>query len=100
MRPVCRSWELGLLRCLAVRFSSRGVRADGDARREQVCSFPGVEPEPFEIGDHLIEASGKLHLLDKLLAFLHPRCVAGCVFCSELATHRSRIMSSSLTSWD
>ncbi|XP_069744831.1 chromodomain-helicase-DNA-binding protein 1-like isoform X2 [Narcine bancroftii] len=35
--------------------------------------FDGVEPEPFEIGDHLIEASGKLDLLDKLLAFLHSR---------------------------
>ncbi|XP_048669829.1 chromodomain-helicase-DNA-binding protein 1-like isoform X8 [Marmota marmota marmota] len=35
--------------------------------------FDGVEPEPFEVGDHLIEASGKLHLLDKLLAFLHSR---------------------------
>uniref|UniRef100_UPI00398E5C1D chromodomain-helicase-DNA-binding protein 1-like isoform X1 n=2 Tax=Pristiophorus japonicus TaxID=55135 RepID=UPI00398E5C1D len=35
--------------------------------------FDGVEPEPFQIGDHLVEASGKLHLLDKLLAFLHPR---------------------------
>ncbi|XP_030880432.1 chromodomain-helicase-DNA-binding protein 1-like [Leptonychotes weddellii] len=35
--------------------------------------FDGVEPEPFEIGDHLIEASGKLHLLDKLLAFLYSR---------------------------
>ncbi|XP_003793845.1 chromodomain-helicase-DNA-binding protein 1-like [Otolemur garnettii] len=35
--------------------------------------FDGVEPEPFEVGDHLIEASGKLHLLDKLLGFLHPR---------------------------
>ncbi|XP_053145950.1 chromodomain-helicase-DNA-binding protein 1-like [Hemicordylus capensis] len=33
--------------------------------------FSGVEPEPFVIGDHLIEASGKLSLLDKLLAFLH-----------------------------
>ncbi|KAK2493956.1 hypothetical protein MC885_013317 [Smutsia gigantea] len=32
-----------------------------------------VEPEPFEIGDHLIEASGKLHLLDKLLACLYSR---------------------------
>ncbi|XP_014378456.1 chromodomain-helicase-DNA-binding protein 1-like isoform X2 [Alligator sinensis] len=31
----------------------------------------GVEPEPFEIGDHLIEASGKLCLLDKLLSFLY-----------------------------
>ncbi|KAM4807012.1 chromodomain-helicase-DNA-binding protein 1-like isoform X2 [Urocitellus parryii] len=36
-------------------------------------SKSGVEPEPFEVGDHLIEASGKLHLLDKLLAFLHSR---------------------------
>uniref|UniRef100_A0A6I8NH05 Chromodomain-helicase-DNA-binding protein 1-like n=1 Tax=Ornithorhynchus anatinus TaxID=9258 RepID=A0A6I8NH05_ORNAN len=33
--------------------------------------FEGVEPEPFAIGDHLVEASGKLHLLDKLLAFLY-----------------------------
>ncbi|XP_053899403.1 chromodomain-helicase-DNA-binding protein 1-like isoform X1 [Malaclemys terrapin pileata] len=33
--------------------------------------FSGVEPEPFEIGDHLIEASGKLCLLDKLLSFLY-----------------------------
>ncbi|XP_076004763.1 chromodomain-helicase-DNA-binding protein 1-like [Genypterus blacodes] len=33
--------------------------------------FDGVEPEPFEIGDHLIEASGKLFLLDSMLAFLH-----------------------------
>ncbi|KAL7988404.1 hypothetical protein Chor_007323 [Crotalus horridus] len=30
-----------------------------------------VEPEPFVIGDHLIEASGKLNLLDKLLSFLY-----------------------------
>ncbi|XP_074119361.1 chromodomain-helicase-DNA-binding protein 1-like isoform X1 [Sminthopsis crassicaudata] len=35
--------------------------------------FEGVEPEPFEIGDHLIEASGKLLLLDKLLSFLYTR---------------------------
>ncbi|XP_063999415.1 chromodomain-helicase-DNA-binding protein 1-like isoform X2 [Pogoniulus pusillus] len=33
--------------------------------------FNGVEPEPFEIGDHIVEASGKLCLLDKLLSFLH-----------------------------
>ncbi|XP_078514462.1 chromodomain-helicase-DNA-binding protein 1-like isoform X1 [Lissotriton helveticus] len=33
--------------------------------------FDGVEPEPFEIGDHLVEASGKLYLLDKMLAFLY-----------------------------
>lgn len=31
----------------------------------------GVEPEPFQIGEHIIEASGKLCLLDSILAFLH-----------------------------
>ncbi|XP_010155259.1 PREDICTED: chromodomain-helicase-DNA-binding protein 1-like [Eurypyga helias] len=33
--------------------------------------FNGVEPEPFEIGEHIVEASGKLCLLDKLLSFLY-----------------------------
>ncbi|KAM9763192.1 chromodomain-helicase-DNA-binding protein 1-like [Menidia menidia] len=33
--------------------------------------FDGVEPEPFQIGEHLVEASGKLCLLDSMLAFLH-----------------------------
>uniref|UniRef100_A0A4W4EFK3 Chromodomain-helicase-DNA-binding protein 1-like n=1 Tax=Electrophorus electricus TaxID=8005 RepID=A0A4W4EFK3_ELEEL len=32
--------------------------------------FDGVEPEPFEIGEHLVEASGKLSLLDTMLAYL------------------------------
>nr|XP_057929759.1 chromodomain-helicase-DNA-binding protein 1-like isoform X2 [Doryrhamphus excisus] len=32
--------------------------------------FDGVEPEPFEMGEHLIEASGKLCLLDGMLAYL------------------------------
>ncbi|XP_066278036.1 chromodomain-helicase-DNA-binding protein 1-like [Branchiostoma lanceolatum] len=32
--------------------------------------FDGVEPEPFELGEHLIEASGKLFLLDQLLSYL------------------------------
>lgn len=30
----------------------------------------GVEPEPFEMGEHLVEASGKLSLLDSMLAHL------------------------------
>ncbi|XP_070816847.1 chromodomain-helicase-DNA-binding protein 1-like [Chaetodon trifascialis] len=33
--------------------------------------FDGVEPEPFEMGEHLVEASGKLCLLDSILAYLH-----------------------------
>lgn len=35
--------------------------------------FYGIEPEPFEIGEHLIEASGKLWFLDKLLAYLYEK---------------------------
>lgn len=33
--------------------------------------FNGVEPEPFVMGEHLVEASGKVCLLDSLLTFLH-----------------------------
>ncbi|KAM3619606.1 uncharacterized protein V6R79_010783 [Siganus canaliculatus] len=33
--------------------------------------FDGVEPEPFEMGEHLVEASGKLCLLDSMLSYLH-----------------------------
>ncbi|BBN06231.1 chromodomain-helicase-DNA-binding protein 1-like [Marchantia polymorpha subsp. ruderalis] len=41
----------------------------------KACSHPylfeGVEPEPFEEGEHLIEASGKLLMLDIMLKRLH-----------------------------
>ena len=30
----------------------------------------GVEPEPFALGEHLVTASAKLVLIDRLLAFL------------------------------
>ncbi|CAD5120007.1 DgyrCDS8590 [Dimorphilus gyrociliatus] len=33
--------------------------------------FDGVEPEPFEIGEHIVDVSGKLFLLDALLKRLH-----------------------------
>jgi len=32
----------------------------------------GVEPEPFELGEHLITASDKLCVVDQLLAYLRP----------------------------
>ncbi|XP_064600679.1 chromodomain-helicase-DNA-binding protein 1-like [Liolophura sinensis] len=32
--------------------------------------FDGVEPEPFQLGEHLVTASGKLLLIDNLLRFL------------------------------
>lgn len=41
----------------------------------KTCSHPylfnGVEPEPFEEGEHLVQASGKLIILDILLEKLH-----------------------------
>ncbi|KMS99989.1 hypothetical protein BVRB_1g018280 isoform A [Beta vulgaris subsp. vulgaris] len=33
--------------------------------------FPGIEPEPYEEGEHLVQASGKLMVLDQLLQKLH-----------------------------
>ena len=32
--------------------------------------MPNIEPEPFELGDHLFNTSGKFSLLDKLLDYL------------------------------
>lgn len=34
--------------------------------------FDGVEPEPFQLGEHLVDVSGKLTLVDQLLAYLQP----------------------------
>ncbi|MED6174117.1 putative helicase chr10 [Stylosanthes scabra] len=33
--------------------------------------FPGIEPEPFEEGEHLVQAGGKLLILDQLLKKLY-----------------------------
>ncbi|KAK6918625.1 Helicase, C-terminal [Dillenia turbinata] len=33
--------------------------------------FPGIEPEPYTEGEHLVQASGKLIVLDQLLQKLH-----------------------------
>uniref|UniRef100_A0A3B4ASK2 Helicase ATP-binding domain-containing protein n=1 Tax=Periophthalmus magnuspinnatus TaxID=409849 RepID=A0A3B4ASK2_9GOBI len=33
--------------------------------------FDGVEPEPFVMGEHLVEASGKFCILDSMLIYLH-----------------------------
>ncbi|KAL0379725.1 UNVERIFIED_CONTAM: putative helicase CHR10 [Sesamum angustifolium] len=42
---------------------------------QKACShpylFPGIEPEPYQEGEHLVQASGKLLILDKLLQKLH-----------------------------
>lgn len=48
--------------------------------------FSGVEPEPFKEGEHLVESSGKLMILDALLKFLHSN--GHKVFFSTLTTRR------------
>ncbi|XP_074636907.1 chromodomain-helicase-DNA-binding protein 1-like [Acropora palmata] len=35
--------------------------------------FDGVEPEPFRLGEHLVDSSGKLQVIDQLLIFLKAR---------------------------
>lgn len=35
--------------------------------------FDGAEPEPFQLGEHLVDTSGKLYVIDKLLAHLKQR---------------------------
>lgn len=50
---------------------------------------PGVEPEPFEMGEHLVEASGKLCLLDSMLTYLHKGLVQLLVVCLLLLVVQS-----------
>ncbi|CAN1845214.1 Probable helicase CHR10 [Linum perenne] len=33
--------------------------------------FPGIEPEPYEEGEHLVQACGKLMILDRILRMLY-----------------------------
>ena len=39
---------------------------------DNVVGNTGVEPEPFELGEHLVTASDKLVVVDQLLAYLRP----------------------------
>ncbi|KAI8837329.1 SNF2 family N-terminal domain-containing protein [Chytridium lagenaria] len=57
--------------------------------------FDGVEPEPFEAGEHLIQASGKLVVVDKLLAALKKRGHRVLIF-SQM-THMLDILQDYLT---
>lgn len=77
-----------------------------DRRSALMCpvSCLGVEPEPFEMGEHLIEASGKLTLVDSMLSFLQKGLVEQLVtgrhlvavwahVCSLLRGHRVLLFS-------
>lgn len=81
LTPLQRKWYLALL-----ERNLHSLGAAPDAARSlvfvlgslrKVCGhpylFPGVEPEPFEEGEHLVAASAKVALLDRLLLRLRRR---------------------------
>ena len=35
--------------------------------------FTGIEPQPFELGEHLVKSSGKLNVLDKILRYCYEK---------------------------
>lgn len=66
-----------LPRLLALASGSSNVQSLQNVvvQLRKACShpylFPGIEPEPYEEGEHLVQASGKLMILDQLLQKLH-----------------------------
>ncbi|KAK1286148.1 putative chromatin-remodeling complex ATPase chain [Acorus calamus] len=55
--------------------AQRLKNSDSVIQLRKACSHPylfnGIEPEPYEEGEHLVQASGKLVVLDQLLRRLH-----------------------------
>ncbi|XP_022770218.1 LOW QUALITY PROTEIN: probable helicase CHR10 [Durio zibethinus] len=52
--------------------------------------FPGIEPEPYEEGEHLVQGSGKLMVLDQLLQKLYDS--GHCVLLFAQMTHTLDIL--------
>nr|KAG5709164.1 hypothetical protein BaRGS_028620 [Batillaria attramentaria] len=63
--------ELHALLAFIDRKEFRSSRWAGFVEKYKDANKKGVEPEPFEIGEHLVEASAKLVLIDRLLKWLH-----------------------------
>ncbi|TKY45363.1 Chromodomain-helicase-DNA-binding protein [Spatholobus suberectus] len=67
--------ELHKLRALSAGTSNHQSLQNIVLQLRKACShpylFPGIEPEPYEEGEHLVQASGKLLILDQLLQKLH-----------------------------
>ncbi|KAK1306648.1 putative chromatin-remodeling complex ATPase chain [Acorus calamus] len=67
--------ELPELLALSSGTSSRWSLQNIVIQLRKACSHPylfnGIEPEPYEEGEHLVQASGKLVVLDQLLRRLH-----------------------------
>ncbi|KAK8614432.1 hypothetical protein V6N13_122788 [Hibiscus sabdariffa] len=67
--------ELSKLLALSSGSSSHQSLQNIVIQLRKACShpylFPGIEPEPYEEGEHLVQASGKLMVLDQLLQKLY-----------------------------
>ncbi|TPX35133.1 hypothetical protein SmJEL517_g02388 [Synchytrium microbalum] len=57
--------------------------------------FSGVEPEPYEAGEHLVDASGKLVIVDRLLSELKKRDRRALIF--SQSTHMLDVLQDYLT---
>ncbi|KAL0429090.1 UNVERIFIED_CONTAM: putative helicase CHR10 [Sesamum radiatum] len=69
----CMPLIFGTLEHFVADFKEAGDPSCNSA--PEACShpylFPGIEPEPYQEGEHLVQASGKLLILDQLLQKLH-----------------------------
>ncbi|KAL6548045.1 putative helicase chr10 [Orobanche hederae] len=67
--------ELPKLHALASGASNAQSLQNIVIQLRKACShpylFPGIEPEPYQEGEHLVQAIGKLLILDQLLQKLH-----------------------------
>ncbi|XP_057808391.1 probable helicase CHR10 isoform X3 [Salvia miltiorrhiza] len=67
--------ELPKLLALASRGTNAPSLHNIVIQLRKACShpylFPGIEPEPYQEGEHLVQVSGKLLILDQLLMKLH-----------------------------
>ncbi|KAH8924965.1 hypothetical protein BT69DRAFT_1260872 [Atractiella rhizophila] len=88
--PAQRFWYLALLKRIDLTLLSKtedGAGENKDANRyktlmnllmqlRKVCNHPytimHAEPDPYQIGEHIVDVSSKLQLLDKLLQSLKP----------------------------
>ena len=87
--PLQRHWYRAVLErnCSALGVASARTLTNVLAALRKCCNHPylfdGAEPEPFVEGEHLVQASAKLILLDRLLHRLRARGDRVLLFCTS-----------------
>ena len=89
LTPLQRHWYRAVLErnCSALGAASARTLTNVLAALRKCCNHPylfdGAEPEPFVEGEHLVQASAKLALLDRLLQRLRSRGDRVLLFCTS-----------------